>query len=759
MGIIGAMSRPRVALIFAVLAATIGLSATPAAAETTLDVSTPADGRYQPGRVTPLLVTIEADRAVAGTLNAVFDGFNAGSMRVEVPGGSAKEVVFSVAIPPWSGSGSVTFTGDNADDNARAGINLLPAGGDELVAVLPELAARDLPATAGLATDIGVARLIPLDVELLDTGRDVLGPFTQMLATADDLQSLEGERLDAIGSWVGSEGGHLIVDDELGSPIPIDLGEERPATGSASQDEVVNYGLGQIRFTAGAAASGDYDGLIKATPTRSVDEFPWGGGFGGGFPTTTILASDAGVRIPEIGSIVLMLIAYTLIAGPLLWFVLRRARREPMLWLVLPALALLTTGVVYVLGQAIRDETSTAHGTLIADLPTERNVSSQVLVTAPNGGTAGVTLGEGWRPVRVTSEEMFFDGPFGQNTQSEAVLRGNDLSIDLPPGGVGVVGAETAEEAVAPSWSYELEADGGDLVGTVTNLTVHDLEDAFVSSGSGFDRIGSVGAGESVEITLRNVSSPPINGDPLIEQLWRNDPFDGDRNGASNPGVLVNWMSSKPELRLPGFVVIVGWTREEAGPLRTSGGAEVVAGRTAFLTADRLADDAISASTGQVEFLRGWNSTRVDDVPGNGCTDFPVTLRIIPALEVLDGDPVLATSTRAVAALDVWTGDAWEPAGMAAAPAGEVAIAVPDSALATGSLTVRTQMSCDFWGMSDPFPALREATSDDDVLTLGALDRGTPDDDSGGSRAPTTTEGAVGVTTTVGASEDQNEDG
>ena len=38
-----------------------------------------------------------------------------------------------------------------------------------------------------------------------------------------------------------------------------------------------------------------------------------------------------------------------------------------------------------------------------------------------------------------------------------------------------------------------------------------------------------------------------------------------------------------------------------------------------------------------------------------------------------------------------------------------------------GSVYLRVQMSCEFWGMSDPFPRVRSALPDDDVLEIGAL--------------------------------------
>jgi hypothetical protein len=84
--------------------------------------------------------------------------------------------------------------------------------------------------------------------------------------------------------------------------------------------------------------------------------------------------------------------------------------------------------------------------------------------------------------------------------------------------------------------------------------------------------------------------------------------------------------------------------------------------------------------------------------------------------------PVLDVSTGAISALDLWDGTSWLPAGLAEVGVGQnVTLALPPSALDDGSLYARLQMNCEFWGIADPFPTLRPAQADDDVLELGQL--------------------------------------
>lgn len=711
------MLRPvRAAVGLAVLVLVL-LVTGPAAAETELDVTTPADGRYQPGQPTPLLVTITADGAVSGTLTASFDGFIGGSERVEVPGGSAKKVVLIATAPPWGSGGTLTFDADDGADDASARLDLTANREDELVAVFPDLASGRLPATAELDAEVGLARLYGFDPELLRHGPEVLSPFSHVVVTADDLDRLSPEALTNLEGWVGGVGGRLVVDEPSSTPLPLSV--------AADGDDRIDVGTGEVRFTDGRLARTGYDGELAPTMSRNTDEFPWGGGFGG-MPTTLSLAQDAGVSIPAIGSLVLVLIAYIVVAGPVLWLLLRRSRREPLLWLALPLGAIVTTLGVYAVGQSLRSEASASHATVVADLPNIRAVSTQVLVTSANGGRTGVELPDGWRPASVFSEEMWFEGPFGGagRVASQPMVVGNTLVTDLPPGGVGVLSARSSTAGSdEPSWAIELVDVDGVLTGTVTNLTEHELSEAFISAGQGYRRLGDVAPGQSVAVELQNAHLPPTGNDRLMESLWRFDPWaPGSAQSAVNPGVLMEWLGRQPLVRTPGFVLVGGWTKEASGPLDTSTGGPVDSGRTAFLTASRV-EGALGGEPYRLEILRGWNSTRVIDPFGRDeCGELPLTLRMkISDPAVLGDEPVLDLSRRGVIAFDLWTGASWEPAGMADAVEDRVIVAVPPSALANDQLYLRVQLSCDSFGFANPFPDLRAAASDDEVLALGRL--------------------------------------
>ncbi|MEM8922850.1 MAG: hypothetical protein AAGD35_05055 [Actinomycetota bacterium] len=698
-----------------VLMAAVLTFAGPAYADTDLEVTTPADGRYQSGQPVPLLITVSADRAVSGVLSVEFDGIVAGSKRVEVPGGSTKQVVMVVNLPPWEPGGSIGFDADNSDDDASGRLGLTANREDELVAVFDDLAVGDVPPTADLRVDMGQARLFRFDPGLLAEGPDMLGPFSHVVVTAGDLAALDPAAIGAIEVWAGSTGGTIVVDESPTADVALSV---RPAAG---EDEVP-FGTGSVWFTDGRIAESGFDGLFAPSPTRNADEFPWSGG-GGGVPSSITLARDAGVAIPEIGSLMLVLMAYVVIAGPVLWLVLRRSKREPLVWAALPALALLTTGGVWLVGQNIRNDTNAAHATVVADLPNLRSVSTEVLVSAPNGGRAGLTLDDGWRPLATFTEE-FFDGPFGGgNVRAETTLDGDLLTVDLPPGGLQVVGATAALPGTAdPSWAIDMTDVNGRLEGTITNLTPYRLDEVFVVAGQGFATPGPIEPGGSADISLQNAHLPPTGSDRLMEQMWRFDPWNPDVGSSSvNPGTFMQWLNRNRSLRAPGFVMVGGWTTEAEGPLATHRGNPVDDGRTALITTERIG--ATGGEPYQLELLRGWNSTQVTDrVDPNECVDFPATIRFNVDRQALGDEPVLDLTTRSVAAFDLWDGESWEPAGLIDAPDERVIVAIPEAALADDSLYLRMQMSCGFWEFANPFPDVRDRAPDDEVHALGVLD-------------------------------------
>ncbi len=684
-------------------------------AKTELEVTTAAGGRYQPGATTPFIVSVSADRAVEGTLTIRMDGSPVASERVEVSGGSTDDVIIVVATVPWQAGYSAEFDADGDEDDSDLRITATAPGGDELIGVLPTLAQRNLPEQGALTVDLGVARFYPLDPALLDLGPDGLGTFSQVLATADDLAALTDQQRNALSSWVSDEGGTLILDESPEVAIPF------TPTAPLSVDQA-SFGLGRIQFTRGAAAGGDFDDLVRPSASRSGEDFPWLQI--GSIPTSIQLARDAGVQVPAISSLILALLAYTVFVGPVLWLLLKRRRREPLLWAAIPLTALIVSLGVYVVGRQLRSSTTASHATVIADLPNGREVASQVLVTSPNGGSAGIRLPDGWR-VAPSSQQAMFGGPFGQAraVDSAPVERDGRLTVDLDPGGINVMSVEgTVPATGTPAFEIAVTADGSDLVGSVTNTTDKRLTNVLVSSGQAVSRIAALDPGEVKELTLRNPNTLRIQGDALMEQLNSGDPWTPNDTDA-NPGAVLDYLARSPRLRGAGFVTAIGWTRAADPMIETLSGVPITNGRTAFLTTV-LVSPSDGATPNPVEFLRGYASSvrPTDRLPVQACTDIPLTWSMGLPDDGETGDAlVLDINTRSVAALDVWDGDEWLPAGMSEVAVGALSriVAVPATARADGTLYLRATFSCDAWGFADPMPTLRPPSPEDEAVVLG----------------------------------------
>lgn len=697
------------------------------AAETTVEVGTPA-GEYVQGSASqiPLLVTVSADGAVEGDIVVTLDGQTLAVQPVEVPGGSSKTVVVPVTSIPWSNNYSVRFETDDEDDSATARFTSRTAGGDEIVAVLPRPAARGLPDTADLGVDIGRARLFAFEPALLDDGWRMLAVFGQAVAEPADLTELAGDQADALWRWVGDGGGTLLV---TGEPDATLLPDRLDAVAAPADPTTFAVGLGNVRFLGDTLDRG-WDGVIEPRPAGSISgEF-----FGESFPTIMQLGRDAGIKVPGIGVLLIALVAYALVAGPLLWVLLRRRRREPVIWLAVPLLAVLVTGVVYVVGRQLRESASVAHATLHVDSPGVTTIATQVLVTSPNGGRTGVQETEGWRatpPNPFDGGWFAFEGDVGFGGRPGIVASGGSgqrdpFTVNLDPGGFGIVRLETSSARDAgPTLAITTAPtgeDGDEVAVTVTNETAYDLVEVFVTTSGGLARIGDLAAGETAEVELGTVRRLGFQPDPIYDALARNDPW-SPNDGPTNPGIVMEHLNTNPQLRRDGQVIAVGWTRDAPAPVATRSGDPIDIGRTAFMSVERIDPAAVGAA--RVSVLRGFDTSRAttDRVPPAICSDGTLTMQVAPSGPLgPDDSPVLAVSSRSVAALDVWDGAEWVPAGMSELGDDPV-IELPADAVAGGEAFVRLATTCEGMGRGDAaLPALRSATPDDTTVALGLPD-------------------------------------
>ncbi|NNF56226.1 MAG: hypothetical protein HKN03_17505 [Acidimicrobiales bacterium] len=562
-----------------VLVGVLLASTSPASAEPAVSVSTPAGERYIPGQPVALLVEISANRATDGTIRVRLDGTEVVTKNFEVAGGATKTIVVVTDTLIWGGNLVVDVRSSDGNVSVRPPLNHDREA--ELVAILPSMQGRGIPASTRTSTADRIARTYDISENVLLAGPGAIQMFDGMIGSEQDLSALPQESRAAITQWLAG-GGALFLNESTGAAIT-----ELEIPASTQSERAV--GFGRIVYTDGAVGRGQLDGLIAPTRLMNQDEF--GQNFNPGF-SGQILLRDAGIAIPGIGVLLILMGIYILAVGPGLFVALRRLHRQPLIWLAIPVVAVVAVGTVYVVGRAQRADVDLAHATIVADTNGVLIERSEILVASSNGGYAGVETGAGFIPGSRTINR------FGQQLGMPPEVRDNTIGFDLNPGEV----SRLLMERVIPTsgnGSFDIQiTDRGDrsLSGTVTNTSGFDLAEVQVVAGNDVVNLGTLLDGETKDLELDDrFAYVPTGNDTLFGQMEQ-DFFNGfapdeDDRSPVNAGAFNDFVQRYPNSRAPGQVMALGWTREAPAPVRTNRGREIVKGRTAFVSVVPIEDN------------------------------------------------------------------------------------------------------------------------------------------------------------------------
>ncbi len=634
------------------------VTASPASAETTLEVEAGYDGMYLPGRPVPVRVVVTADRLVRGTLEVVVGGgFGAGvtttTVPVEVPGGSVKELV--VVIPtPIVGGGEVRATLAADDERVVETASLSFRGEREIVGLLAGIAPARPPAGVPLVGDLGTADLFVLDEELLAGAPASLASVGTVVAGPGDLAALPEPTRRALLTWVEA-GGHLVVDLPIGSRVDGIPDEWQPAEVGR-----ITAGLGEVRLSDGAAAAGRWADLLEPTPHISGEEAMnlSQGGFGGE-PVGDTVARDTGLELARLGWLLGYLAVYVAIAGPIAFMVLRRLRRTNLVWVAVPVVAVLFVGVSWFAGSDLRRGTQAAHGSVVVSGPGGSSATSHVGVVSRNGGDGRVTFPAGWTAGTLDT------GFFGGVSNGAAVVptaQGVEGRVGLDAGQFGVVSGSGVVEFEGGLVVEATSSENRIAKGTVRNTTDVTLQRVGVFVGRGGVHVGNLAPGEEKDWVL---DPGPVQADPFrpVEaDVW---PAESGYTSEFRVDSVValallahTGFSAASAGHPAGIAVAVGWTREYHPPLTATGGGDTLTGRAAVVGRSRVRPEggALTDMTVVREILRGPQGTRGVEVDRNMGEQPAVFRFVLPPGSV--GDVHLDVPAY-VSHVDVWTPGGW----------------------------------------------------------------------------------------------------
>lgn len=695
--------RSLVGRALAVAAFLVLVAAQPAAAETTVDVTTAADGFYQPGKPTTLLVSVTADQAMTGTIEVGLEGEVglAPSVAIEVPGGSTKTFAVPVEFPPWDdGVQVVVRTSDG--DTSRVRPNLRPAMGVEPIGVMPSLAAPGIPDRVDLVAENRQGTIVVFDPGNLEYGVAVLNGFSALLATEADLASLSTAQLEVVRAWVAT-GGRLVMDGSS-DDVPASLADLdfEPSVDAGATLARAWSGLGSVLLVGDSLANGRLDGLV--TPRFASGQggepmpFPMEAemGFNEGGVIIEDLAADAGFRTRPIGAYVAVLLAYIALIGPIMWLVLARSRRETAIWVLVPALAALFSVGVWGAGLLYRQVSTGSHVTVVGDIAGSSFTDTTYLMSSASGGTIGIELGEGWSPSAASSDP--WDWRLRQANLPTLELVGQRLTADVPPAGL-VLAAAVQEDLgrAEPSWAVDGSYVDGQFEGTAVNNTGTDLTEVFMVIGGAVRKLDDAPAGGSVSFAVRS----ELDGGPFVSPIPGRFSQPGGAGNADSPPATLRWLLRHTSASSTDF--IIGWTGDAAAPLDTVGGDGVGAGRTGYLSvlpaASHVSAQAALAPGTPVGARVAVTESRWSGEPGaslvgssrDNIVEGQVTTFSIELPPGLDDEiPLSVRVSDAAAAMDIWNGTQWLDSGLGLLePRTGVDVAVPPGSVRGDEIRLR----------------------------------------------------------------------
>jgi hypothetical protein len=555
-----------------------------AASSVDIEVRALAGGRYAVGGWMAIAVTLVNDgEPTEGDLAASTEE-GAVQRFVEMPAGARKVVMLYVKPEAFQRRITVQYREPNGTVEAVVEVRVLEQSsnqfaivGDGAGTLRPQITAPDdfgLPAPLALTLADIPERAEPLD-------------GLSAIVWADDSSELSEAQRRAMERWVASGGQLVIVGGPdwqartggFGDLLPLDDLTARDAVPHASlaawsgaaappveaatistgvlrddaraliraEDDTIlasmrSVGAGRVVFIGTDMASDSYRGW-EGSPRLWARLLPTGAmleQFFGGFPVAEEAANAMGsalgnlpsLEVPPAELLLVVIVGYILLIGPISYLVLRRVDRRELAWVTAPLLVVLFTACSFGIGTSLKGSdvvinqislirTSSAGGSA--------TVESYTGIFSPDRSTYDLTVDADALMSRIN--QMTFDGRPRANNADVVIEQGDPAHMRGLAIGVFGFEAVRADAIVdhAPALSIAWRSEDGETIGTITNnsdATVSDV--AYVSSSRGGDMIAdALAPGDEAEFTI---STTNFNGSSASDQVYGFAGFDSQND-------------------------------------------------------------------------------------------------------------------------------------------------------------------------------------------------------------------------------------
>lgn len=233
-----------------------------------------------------------------------------------------------------------------------------------------------------------------------------------------------------------------------------------------------------------------------------------------GFVDDSMIASAVttlpSLAVPPIGGLLVLLLGYVVLVGPVNYLLLRRIDRREWAWATIPALTLAVAAGAFGIGATLRGTDVVLHEVAVVRgaVGSDRAVVQAYLgLFSPDRRSFDLRL-----PGDTLVASPMNGDLFGSSSGTSLdVLQGDPSTVRALDVGFGSMRTVRAEgSASAPLVDADLRVEGGALVGSVTNRSDRVLVDPAVVLGLQAVKLRSLGPGERADVRL------PLTGDGMM---------------------------------------------------------------------------------------------------------------------------------------------------------------------------------------------------------------------------------------------------
>ena len=464
---------------------------------------------------------------------------------------------------------------------------------------------------------------VPLTVGDLPDRIEAWSALDRLVWQDVDTNTLSKEQIGALRGWLALGGRLVIVGGTAGpsvlSGFPDAILPYRPAT----TDDVAAASLTSLLgvLPAGAAdvpalaGSLDHGRALATSGDRVIAaEAPYGSGsvtvlgfdptvgwigaskstgqlWQGLIPPRTSAATGMGddsqilsavqqlpsLALPPIGGLLLLLLGYIVLIGPINYLVLRRLDRREWAWITMPILIALFAVGAYGFGSALRGSDIIVNEVaIVRGAPDATEGSAQVYlgIFSPTRGTYQVAMPGG----ALLSAPIVGD-MFGSQLGSLDVVQGQtarvrDLSVGF--GSLRTVRAETPVDV--PKLHADLQLVDGVLQGTIRNDSAVVLESPAVVLGGSVAVLKDLAPGAQASVSLKLNSSADGQGlaDKMVGQVFYNGTASESERRTATRYQIINQLTFDPNMgtmgTLPADVpVVLAWGHQSVVDVEVAG--------------------------------------------------------------------------------------------------------------------------------------------------------------------------------------------